>query len=187
MHMSKLKAGAALVFAVVLGFSTWAWTQSRPAAELPVAGYSAARDVPGAHELPDPSMTYKVVFDVGKAAPKMGDVNPGLVTVARYLNTLAKYGVPADHRKIAVVIHQAATPMIQNNADYKAGHNGHDNPDIALIQKLKKAGVDLRVCGQAVLAHKIDPKTIMPEIQLDLWALNTMVTLELKGYVHMGG
>jgi hypothetical protein len=38
-----------------------------------------------------------------------------------------------------------------------------------------------------VLAHKIDPKTIMPEIELDLWALTTLVNLELRGYVHVGG
>jgi intracellular sulfur oxidation DsrE/DsrF family protein len=187
MKVSKLQVGAALVVAGILGACAWTWAQSRPAGNLPVAGYGAARDVPGAHELPDPSMTYKVVFDIGKAAPKPEDVNPGLVTVARYLNTLAQYGVPADHRKLAVVIHQDATPIIQKSADYKASHNGQDNPNLSIVQSLKKAGVDFRVCGQAVLAHKIDPKTIMPEIELDLWALNTMVTLELRGYVHMGG
>jgi intracellular sulfur oxidation DsrE/DsrF family protein len=176
MKTFKWKTGAALLVAAMLGVVTWVWAQSRPAGDLPVPGYSAARDVPGAHELPDPAMTYKVVFDVAKAA-----------TVARYVNTLAKYGVPADHRKIAVVLHQDGTPMIQNNAAYKAAHEGRDNPNIPLIQSLKKAGVDFRVCGQSVLAHKIDPKTIMPEIELDLWALNTMVTLELRGYVHMGG
>jgi intracellular sulfur oxidation DsrE/DsrF family protein len=187
MKISGWKGSAALVLSAVLGLLTWAWAQSQSAPNLPVAGYGAARDVPGAHELPDPSMTYKVVFDIAKASPKADEVNPGLVTVARYLNTLAKYGVPANHRQIAVVLHQDGTPMIQNNAAYKAGHDGHDNPDIAIIQSLKKAGVDFRVCGQSVLAHKIDPKTIMPEIELDLWALNTMVTLELRGYVHMGG
>ncbi len=52
---------------------------------------------------------------------------------------------------------------------------------------MKKAGVDFRVCGQAVLANNIDPKTIQPEIELDLWALTTLVDLQLKGYVHVGG
>jgi intracellular sulfur oxidation DsrE/DsrF family protein len=52
---------------------------------------------------------------------------------------------------------------------------------------MKKAGVDFRVCGQAVLAHKIDPKTIQPEIELDVWALTTIVNLQLRGYIHIGG
>jgi intracellular sulfur oxidation DsrE/DsrF family protein len=114
-------------------------------------------------------------------------VNPGLGVIVRYLNTLAKNGVPADHRKIAVVLHQKSTEIILNNEAFRARNEGHDNPNITLIQSMKKAGVDFRVCGQAVLANKIDPKTILPEIQLDLWALTTLVDLQLRGYVHVGG
>jgi len=46
--------------------------------------------------------------------------------------------------------------------------------------------VDFRVCGQAVMAFKIDRKNIQPEIQLDLWALTTLVDFQLDGYVHIG-
>ena len=155
--------------------------------ELPVPGVAAARDVPGAHVLPDPNMTYKVVFDLASAAKNIGDVNPGLSGVARYVNTLAKYGVPPEHRKIAIVIHRDATEIIVDNATFKARNAGQDNPNLALIKSLKQAGVDLHVCGQAVLAKHIEPKTIVPEIQLDLWALTTLTTLELQGYVHVGG
>jgi intracellular sulfur oxidation DsrE/DsrF family protein len=95
--------------------------------------------------------------------------------------------VPADHRKVAVVFHQQGTEIILNDETFKARNHGHSNPNVALIQSLKKAGVDFRVCGQAVLANKIDQKTILPEIQLDLWALTTLVNLELRGYVHVGG
>lgn len=154
---------------------------------LAIPGGDVAKDVPGAKELPDPNVTYKVVFDIAKAAPKIDDVNPALNMVVRYVNTLAKNGVPADHRKIAVVFHQGGTEIVQDNEAFKARNQGHDNPNIALIQSMKKAGVDFRVCGQAVLGRKIDPKTILPEIELDLWALTTIVDLQLRGYVHIGG
>jgi intracellular sulfur oxidation DsrE/DsrF family protein len=65
-------------------------------------------------------------------------------------------------------------------------HIGCDNPNISPIQQVKKAGVDFRVCGQTVLAHKVQPKTIQPGIELNLWALTTLVNLELRGYVHVG-
>ena len=174
--------GSAALLAALIGLSGAA-----PAQTLAIPGGDVARDVPGAKELPDPNMTYKVVFDVASAAPKVGDVNPNLTGVVRFLNTLAKNGVPADHRKIAVVLHQAATDIVLNNEAFKARYRGQDNPNIALIQSMKKAGVDFRVCGQAVLAHKIDPKTINPDIELDLWALTTLVNFELRGYVHVGG
>jgi len=182
--MKKFIIASVAAWFALVGFAGAGWAQSSH--ELPVPGYEAAKDVPGARELPDPSMTYKVVFDIGKAAPKIDDVNPGLLGVARYLNTLAKYGVPADHRKIAVVFHQGGTEIVQNNDAFKARNNGHGNPNIALIQSLKKAGVDFRVCGQAVLGAKIDPENIQPEIELDLWALTTLVDFQLRGYVHVG-
>ncbi len=159
--------------------------QSSPAAPIP--GYEGARAVPGAHELPDPSLVYKVVFDVAQAADSVDQINPGLAGVVRYYNTLASHGIPADHIRIAVVIHQDATPIILNNDAFRARNNGHDNPNIALVRALKKAGIDLRVCGQSVLGKKIDPATIQPEVELDLWALVAVTNLELRGYVHVGG
>lgn len=181
--MKRLWMGGLMV-ALLAILSGPAFGQSEQS--LPIPDGEVAKDLSGAKELPDPNMTYKVVFDIGTAAPKMDEVNPGLTGVVRFLNTLAKNGVPADHRKIAVVFHQKATDIVMNNEAFRA-RNGHDNPNVSLIQEMKKAGVDFRVCGQAVLANKIDPKTIMPEIELDLWALTTIVNLELRGYVHVGG
>ena len=183
--MKKLWICAAAFLATSIGLSGSAFAQS--AQPLPLPDSPVATDILGARELPDPNILYKVVFDIGKAAPRIDEVNPGLISIARYFNTLAKNGVPADHRKIVVVLHQGGTEMILNNAAFKARNDGHDNPNIAMIRSMKKAGIDFRVCGQAVLDRKIDPDTIMPEIQLDLWALTTIVNLELRGYVHVAG
>lgn len=183
-RMRRLLSGSAAMLAVLIGLSGSAVGQSSES--LPIPGYEAAKELPGMKEMPDPKMTYKVVFDISKAAPKVDDINPGLIGVARFFNTLAKHGVKADHRMIAVVFHQQATEIVQNNEAFKARNAGHDNPNIALIQTMKKAGVDFRVCGQAVQANKIDPKVIQPEIELDLWALTTLVNLQLRGYVHVG-
>lgn len=150
---------------------------------LPVPGVEPARDVPGAREMPDPTVVHKVVFDMATAGPKPGEVHPMLQAVARYVNTLAKTGVPEANRKVAVVFHQGATDFIMTNDAYKARHEGQANPNAAMIQALKKAGVDFRVCGQAALGRKIDRKDMMPEIQLDLWALTTIIALQQQGYV----
>ena len=179
--MRTLTAAAAA--AILFSFTGIALAQD----SLLVPGQGVARDVPGAKMLPDPSHTYKVVFDVGVAAKNADDVNPMLQAMARYVNTLGKYKVPAEHRKIAAIFHQGGTDIIMNNAAYKASHDGHDNPNIALIKSLAAAGVEFHVCGQAVMGRKIDPKTILPEIELDLWALTTMIELQQQGYVRIGG
>ena len=154
---------------------------------LLVAGYEAARDLPGARELPDPKTDYKVVFADGQDAKNPGDVNPMLPTIATYVNTLGKYGVPADHRHLVIMFHQR-TPdidIVMTNDAYRERYN-RDNPNIALIHALKQAGVDIRVCGQGLLARKIDARQVNPDVQIDLWAMTTLVNLQLKGYVRVG-
>ena len=179
-RMLKIWSGSVVL---ILSLATFAAAPAR-GQELAVPGYPAAKDVPGAKQLPNPATTYKVVFDIGTAAASPDKLNPGLAGVAKFVNTLAKYGVPKEHRKVAIVIHQKATPIVLDDQAYAAKFGGVHNPNIALIQSLTKAGVAFHVCGQGVLANHIDPKTIQPEIQLDLWALTTMVDLETEGYIH---
>jgi intracellular sulfur oxidation DsrE/DsrF family protein len=177
--VKKLSICAAAVLAVFIGFSGSALAQS---AALPIPEAPVATNIPSAHEKPDPSMTYKIAFGIKNPAPKLGEVHPALLTVARYFNTLAKFGVPADHRKIVVVFH--GDPIFLDNTAYKA-LKGHDNPNIALIQSMKKAGIDFRVCGQELLARKFDLETVLPEVQIDLWAMTTITNLESRGYVYV--
>ena len=154
---------------------------------LLVPGYEATKDLPGAQELPDPKTDYKVVFADGQDAKNPGDVNPMLPTIATYVNTLGKHGVPAEHRHIVIMFHQR-TPdidIVMSNDAYKERYN-RDNPNIALIHALKQAGVDIRVCGQGLLVRKIDPAQVNPDVQIDLWAMTTLVNLQLKGYVRVG-
>jgi intracellular sulfur oxidation DsrE/DsrF family protein len=184
-EMKTAWIGAVAALAALIGFQRPALAQSAQA--LPIPSVDAAIDLPNEHEMPDPSLTYKLVFDVGKASPKIDEINPGLIFISRYFNTLAKGGVPADHRKFVVVFHQEGTELALNNAAYQARKDGHDNPNIALIHSMKQAGVDFRVCGQGVLARKIDVATILPDIQVDQWAMTTITNLQLRGYVRVAG
>ena len=181
--MKILSIGAVTIFAILIAFPGSARAQSPQA--LPIPSVDAAIDFPNEHEMPDPALTYKIVFDIAKESPKIEDVNPGLTVISRYFNTLAKGGVPADHRKFVVVFHQGGTEIALNNAAYKALKDGHDNPNIALLHSMKQAGVDFRVCGQGVIARKFDVATINPDVQVDQWALTTITTLQLRGYVRV--
>ncbi len=171
------------LLALSCGVALLASVSSAAGQALPVPGVEAARDVPGAKEMPNPAIVHKVLFDMATAGPKPTEVHPMLQAVARYVNTLAKTGVPAANRKVAVVFHQGATDFIMTDAAYKARHDGQGNPNLAMIQALSKAGVDFRVCGQATLGRKIEPKDMMPEVQRDLWALTTIIALQQQGYV----
>jgi intracellular sulfur oxidation DsrE/DsrF family protein len=182
MKIATVAAIATLVLAS--GFSAPATAADEA---LLVPGYRAARDIPGAKELPDPKMDYKIVFADGQDAKDPNDVNPMLPTIAQYLNTLGKYGVPLEHRHLVIMFHQR-TPgidIVMTNEAYRK-RNGRDNPNIALLHALKQAGVEIRVCGQGLLAQKIDPKDVNPDVQVDLWAMTSLMNLQLRGYVRVG-
>jgi len=185
--MKTAAAGIAFVLAVLLASASSGRDKADTNGTVLVPGYEAARDLPGARELPDPKTDYKVVFADGQDAKNPGDVNPMLPIIATYVNTLGKYGVPAEHRHLVIMFHQRTPDLdiVMSNDAYKERYN-RDNPNIAIIHALKQAGVDIRVCGQGLLARKIDAKQVNPDVQIDLWAMTTLVNLQLKGYVRVG-
>lgn len=154
--------------------------------EMLVPGFGAGRDLPGAHLAPDPTKEYKVVFDLTVTDDNLDDPYPFLPAIAVYMNTLQKFGVPAENRKIAIVLHQGSGLIGLKNEEFKARNDGADNPNIELIQKLAKAGVTFHICGQGVLAREIDQDDLLPEIQVDYWALTTLIELGRQGYVKIG-
>ena len=155
--------------------------------DLLVPGMSVATDIPNAHELPDPNVNYKVVFSVNRDPQSPDDVNPMFNAIATYLNTLGKHGVPPEHRNLIAMIHHRTEgfDIVMTNEAYKARH-GRDNPNIEIIRKLKAAGVDIRLCGQGLIGREIDAGDVNPDIRIDLWAMTSIINLELDGYVHIG-
>lgn len=181
------KAAIALTSVLVLAPGSAGPTRADSPKPLLVPGYDVSQDLPGAKELPDPKTDYKVVFADNVDAKNPGDVNPMLPTIATYVNTLGKYGVPLEHRHIVIMFHHRTPDMdiVMTNEAYRARYN-RDNPNIAIIRALKEAGVDIRACGQGLIARKIEANQVNPDIQTDLWALTSLVNLQLKGYVRVG-
>ncbi len=130
---------------------------------------------------PDANTTYKVVFDVTKGSPSADKMDPALGHVARAVNVFAAAGIPLDHLKFAVIIHGPATPIALSDKAFKAKF-GHANPNLAVIEALKTAGVDLMVCGNALGDMHFTPEEVNPNLKVALSALSTLVILQDQGY-----
>lgn len=183
-----MKMTMRLVVTMVLGLMWALPAAAQSSSPLPVPGYAAVTDMPGAHELPDPTLDYKVVFSVAQGAEDpAAEVNPMLTRLAQYVNTLAKHGVPVDKRHLIVMFHQrgANFDIVMANEAFKARH-GKDNPNIELIRDLKQAGVEFRACGQGLLSRKIDASQMNPDIQVDLWAMTSILNLQMRGFARYG-
>jgi len=146
-----------------------------------IAGYGRVHPLPQAAYKPDPGQTYRVVFSLIAAAKTPDAINPGLDRVARTVNLYVASGVPLSHLKFVVVVTGPATSLALNDAQYKAA-NGVANPNLPLIASLRKAGVDVAVCGQAVAEHGFQYEWVDPSVTLALSAVTTITTLEHQGY-----
>ncbi len=146
-----------------------------------IHGYGKIHALPDAAYQPDPSQTYRIVFAVTKGVDSADKVNSGLDHVARTVNLYAASGVPLSQLKFVAVISGPATQSVLDNAHYRDKF-GSDNPNLDLIAQLRKAGVDVAVCGQAVAEHQFDYSWVSRDVTLALSALTTVSTLEHQGY-----
>ena len=124
---------------------------------------------------------YKVIFDIYTDNSKDNDLNPLLNTVARFLNMHAQHGILAENMKVAVILHGAATKSALSDTAYQKLFSTK-NPNSEIIHDLKKANVELYVCGQSYLAKgfQIDDKSA--NVKLALSALTALVEYQTKGY-----
>ena len=177
--------GATAVLAIAA--TSFTSTHADGGKALLVPDMPAAQDIPNAYELPDPDMNYKVVFSVNRDPQNPEDVNPMFNAIATYVNTLGEHGVPPEHRNLVAMIHHRTEgfDIVMTNEAYRERY-GRDNPNIEIIRKLKQAGVDIRLCGQGLIGREIDAKDVNPDIQVDLWAMTSIINLEMAGYAHIG-
>lgn len=147
-----------------------------------ILGYGAITPVPDAKERPDPALRYRVCFRVIKAGAAADRPNPSLEKVARFLNLMAADGLRPAHGDTVVIINGPATPLILLDGRYAERNKVDRNPNLPLIVALRAAGVSVRVCSQALGGNHIDPADVSPDIEVDVSALTTSATLQLRGW-----
>jgi intracellular sulfur oxidation DsrE/DsrF family protein len=149
-----------------------------------IKGFGTVYEVPFSVENPDPSLQYKVQFDLVTGAEKPEIIVENLESVAKMINLQALGGVNAKHLKLIAVLHGGAAFAVMNNESYRKKF-GVDNPNLPLIAELNKAGVKLFVCGQTLYKRNIDSQSVTPEVKVALSALTTLTTYALKGYTTL--
>jgi len=178
-----LLSAAAIVGIATSGFA--GATQSAGFWQYPaIKGYGPEHVWPGVVERPQARATYKALFDLTQGKAAADKVNPGLDHIARTINIFAAAGVPLRQLKFAVIIHGPATQIVLGAAAYQAKF-GHPNPNLAVIAALRKAGVDLMVCGNALGDMHLTPAQVNPDIHVALSALSTVIILQNRGYAQV--
>lgn len=182
-----------LVPLLVLSFAAVASAAAVPSSWNPPMGFWSTPTIPGYGRIhyeskfayqPQADQSYKIVVALTSGAAKPDQVNPALDHVARIVNLYVAAGVPLSHLKIVGIAYGATTPATMDNLHYRARY-GVDNPNLKLIGELRKAGVTIAVCAQAVAEHHIEYAWVSKEVTIALSGLTTVTVLEHDGYTLM--
>jgi intracellular sulfur oxidation DsrE/DsrF family protein len=154
------------------------WNEPKAPAVPGADGYVV---IPDAAVPPTKTRIYRAVFDATHAAEAPTQILPALNMVGSEVNAMRVAGVPAGHAKFVVVFHGPAMDAILTNEAYRTKF-GIDNPNLAVLSDLKKAGVELFVCGQNLAFEHRDPKTLVPTVRVASDALIVLMTYHADGY-----
>jgi intracellular sulfur oxidation DsrE/DsrF family protein len=147
-----------------------------------ISGHGGIVPLPGAAE--QPRKGAKAVFDV-TADAKPGEVNKGLEQVARLLNLYGAAGLKASDVKIAAVFHGQADKAVLSDAAYFARFKVVANPNLPLIRKLKKAGVEVFVCGQSLHELRFKADEVAEDVPVADSAMLVLINKQADGYAYI--
>jgi intracellular sulfur oxidation DsrE/DsrF family protein len=184
--MNRLKTLLAAAMLAAASLSAHAGTMDSPGfwTTPTISGYGKIHYLPNGAFKPQRGKTYKVVFSLTQGAQNPDQVDPALDHVARAVNLYVAAGVPLSKLKFVAVASGGATSLVLDDAHYRAQF-GVPNPNLALIEALKKDGVTIAVCGQAMAEHHFEYDWLNPRVTLSLSALTTITTLQQAGYALM--
>lgn len=141
----------------------------------PVAGADADFVVPE-------GTVFKVIYDASEGAAA-GELNPMLVTLARFMNMHARAGVPVENIHLVITLHGPAMFDVAKQARY-AQAKGQEaaNPNEALVAALIGKGARVIVCGQSSAMRDLAKEDLLPGVELALSAMTVHAVLQAEGY-----
>lgn len=145
---------------------------------------SGVAPVSNVSETPDPNLDYKLLFDFVENNPDSAahELSYGLTEIARRMNLHAAGGIPVKRILPVVVIHSAALNVVKSNAAYQKKYK-KDNPNVQLIEQMKKLGVKFIVCGQSMAFTDTKKEDLIPGIDISVSAQTALTMYQLKNYV----
>lgn len=141
----------------------------------------------GVVPLPDaaqqPRAKSKIVVDL-TAGGDPGELYASVDKLARFVNIYGGAGKKSQQVTIAVVMHGDATFAALNNEAYGKKFKGAENANLECLQKLKKSGVELFVCGQSLIRKGGQPEQVVPYVDVAVSGLTSLVNLQQDGYAY---
>ena len=124
---------------------------------------------------------YKVVWNIQVGSAKPGEANDAFNVPARFVNQGAVLGMARENVEVAVVVHGTAGEELLDDVEYRA-RKGVDNPNIALLEEMSRAGIRIILCGQTAANRKMPREHVLPFVKVAPSAAWAFATLTRQGY-----
>lgn len=139
-----------------------------------------------------PKKDSKVLIDITSDG-KSGSVIKGFDRAALILNQYTQAGAGMKNGfKMAIILHGPATKAALTDESYAKHTNPYitdkgktKNPNLALMAKLKKSGVEIFVCGQALAHHGYATSEVASEVKVAVSAATVNINLQMDGYAYI--
>jgi predicted methyltransferase len=131
-----------------------------------------------------PAKGTKVVFDVTGVGTEVGKPVPALERAAVLLNLAGLNGLKETDLEITLVLHGDATMAALDDKTYQAKF-ARANENAELIQRLKKAGVKVLVCGQSVMKKGFKLEAVRSEVTIAASALTAVLNHQQRGFASI--
>lgn len=168
-----------LAFAALLSVPAFATAQT---GEELIRTLGASSPIPNPEFPADKKAAYRIAWDVTTGAEKPDGIAPGFRRPANFLFMADAEGLSRKKVHLAIIVRGAAAKSLRNNAAYKAAA-GVDNASIPLLEALHAAGVQIIVCGQALVGLKVPREELLPFVKVATSATMARATLHAQGYV----
>jgi intracellular sulfur oxidation DsrE/DsrF family protein len=175
MQSIKLQLG---FFMLLISFQA---TAAEPVTGPVIEIYGPVYSVPDGSFNLDPTQAYRVVMDIADGPDDPAALNRSIETAARFLNMHARNGIKPENLQLALVLHGSGIHAALNNEVYSEKFLV-DNTNKPLITALKKAGVNIYVCGQSAAYNGYTAEQLLPEIEMAVSAMTVHVRLQQDGY-----
>jgi intracellular sulfur oxidation DsrE/DsrF family protein len=137
--------------------------------------------IPNVAIAPDKKRIYRAIYNATLSPREPSQLVPALNMAGGALNAFASTGVPSGNARLVIVFQGAAIDGILDDTRYKEKH-GVANPNLKVLSELKKAGVEVFVCGQSILRENIDPKVLSPDVRIASAAQIVLMQYQNDGY-----
>jgi len=127
------------------------------------------------------NLDYKVAWDITEGPKDPADAVEGYKVPANFFLMTDAEGVSRKNVQLAIIVHGTATQSLLTNEAYKAA-TGKDNPNVALLTALHDSGVQVIVCGVALINRKVPRDKLLPFVKVSTSATMARAILHAQGY-----